>query len=99
MTANTSFTGEEAKNPQKTIPMATILSLLVVFAFYTGISITITMMAPYYLLDSNAPFSVIFENVGWYVSMYIVGIGALCALSTRYFNQYKKMMMQHNYLL
>lgn len=75
--------GEEAKNPQRAIPIATVASLLVVFLFYTGISVTITMMAPYYLLDSNAPFSVIFENVGWTVSVYIVGIGAICALATR----------------
>jgi cationic amino acid transporter 2 len=40
------------------------------------------MMTPYYMLDDEAPFSVIFKNVGWTVSEYLVGIGAICALTT-----------------
>jgi cationic amino acid transporter 2 len=75
-------TGEEAKNPKRAIPIATIMSLAVVFLFYTGISVTITMMVPYYTLDVNAPFSIIFKDVGWTVSQYLVGIGAICALTT-----------------
>lgn len=38
------------------------------------------MMQPYYLLDFNAPLSVMFEAVGWKWASYIVNIGALCAL-------------------
>uniref|UniRef100_A0A915IJ79 Uncharacterized protein n=1 Tax=Romanomermis culicivorax TaxID=13658 RepID=A0A915IJ79_ROMCU len=47
--------GEEASNPQRSIPIATISSLAIVFFIYFGISCTITMMAPYYSLDLNAP--------------------------------------------
>lgn len=78
------FTGEEAKNPQRNIPLATILSLLIVLLFYSGISISITMMAPYYALDMNAPFATVFKNVGWNISRYIVSVGAICALTTRW---------------
>lgn len=38
------------------------------------------MMQPYYLLDYNAPLSVMFESVDWKWASYIVSVGALCAL-------------------
>lgn len=43
------FPGEEAKNPQRHIPLAIVISLLVIFLSYFGISTVITMMVPYYL--------------------------------------------------
>lgn len=41
-------TGEEAKNPQRNIPIAIVISLIVIFLAYFGISTVITMMWPYY---------------------------------------------------
>ena len=74
--------GEEAKNPQRSIPIALILSLLVIFLSYCGISSVLTLMVPYYLQDVNAPLPDAFIQVGWPAGRWIVTIGALFGLST-----------------
>ncbi|XP_044584976.1 cationic amino acid transporter 3-like [Cotesia glomerata] len=75
-------TGEEAKNPQKTIPLAIVISLAVIFAAYFSISTVLTMMWPYYLQDPEAPFPYAFQQIGWPAIMWIVNVGAVFALCT-----------------
>ncbi|XP_054732249.1 cationic amino acid transporter 3 [Anastrepha obliqua] len=75
-------TGEEAINPKRNIPLAIVISLIIIFLSYFGISTVLTMMVPYFELDRNAPFPKAFDDIGWYSIKWIVTIGAVFALTT-----------------
>ena len=74
--------GEEAKSPEKSIPIATIVSLSMVTLLYVLVTITLTLMVPYYDVDPTAAFPMAFSTVGAQWAKYVVAVGTLFALTT-----------------
>ncbi|KAF7259662.1 hypothetical protein EG68_02822 [Paragonimus skrjabini miyazakii] len=75
-------TGEEARNPQRAIPIAIMGCLLVCFVAYAAVSAVLTLMVPYYAIPQIAPLPYAFNQAGWYVAKYVIAVGAVCALTT-----------------
>ncbi|KAM7357399.1 cationic amino acid transporter slimfast isoform 1-T3 [Cochliomyia hominivorax] len=75
-------TGEEAINPKRNIPLAIVISLIIIFFSYFGVSTVLTMMIPYFEQDHDAPFPAAFDAINWGTVKWIVTIGAIFALCT-----------------
>ncbi|XP_070561461.1 cationic amino acid transporter 4-like [Ptychodera flava] len=74
--------GEEAKNPARSIPIAVIVALCVASFAYVGVSTALTLMVPYHSIKPDAALPDAFHqhNLPW--AEYIVGVGALCGITT-----------------
>lgn len=74
-------TGEEAKNPSKTIPIAIVVSLLICFCAYFGVTAAITLIVPYNELKYGAALPKAFAQRGAGFAQYVIAIGALCGMT------------------
>ncbi|XP_022181371.1 cationic amino acid transporter 2-like [Myzus persicae] len=73
-------TGEEAKKPKRDIPLAIILSLIIITTAYCCISSVLTLMWPYFDQDIDAPFPYVYDQLGWTTLKMIVSSGAIFAM-------------------
>lgn len=69
---------EEAKNPQKAIPIATAISLALAASAYILVSTVLTLMVPWHTLDPNSALADAFFRRGYSWAGIIVAVGSIC---------------------
>ncbi|KAL2804672.1 putative cationic amino acid transporter [Daubentonia madagascariensis] len=74
-------TGEEAKNPNTSIPYAITASLVICLTAYVSVSVILTLMVPYYAIDTESPLMEMFVAHGFYAAKFIVAIGSVAGLT------------------
>nr|XP_031830189.1 probable cationic amino acid transporter isoform X2 [Nomia melanderi] len=78
-------TGEEATNPKRSIPLAIVLSLIIILIAYVTSSMVLTLVVPYNEVDQDSALVEMFGQVGAYKCKYIVAVGALAGLTVSMF--------------
>lgn len=73
---------EEVRNPRRSVPLASALSIIIVTILYVGTSAAMTLMSPYSSIDTEAPLPSVFANRGLKWGRYVVSIGPLMGLTT-----------------
>ncbi|KAM9756398.1 LOW QUALITY PROTEIN: cationic amino acid transporter 3-like [Dama dama] len=81
------FVGFAAINPRERGDLRhqrsiSLISLLMCFLAYFGVSAALTLMVPYYQIHHHSPLPEAFLHVGWGPARYVVAIGILCALTS-----------------
>ncbi|GCC31458.1 hypothetical protein chiPu_0009916 [Chiloscyllium punctatum] len=69
---------EEARNPQKAVPIATALSLGLATLAYTLVSAALTLMVPWHSLNPDSALSDAFYRRGYAWAGFIVAVGSIC---------------------
>lgn len=77
--------GEEAKDPAYSIPVATIIAMSVVCIGYVLVSGALTFLVPYWLIQPDAAFPNAFAALNLHWIKYLVSVGALCGMTTTLF--------------
>ncbi len=73
---------EEAKNPQRDIPIALIGSLIVCTILYIAVAAVITGMVPYNKISIDAPVSNAFMQVGIGWAQFVISLGAITGITS-----------------
>ncbi|KAM9826853.1 putative cationic amino acid transporter [Neosynchiropus ocellatus] len=74
-------TGEEAQHPNTSIPYAITASLVTCLTAYVSVSVVLTLMVPYDLIDGSAPLMEMFAVHGFLWGKYTVAAGSICGLT------------------
>ncbi|XP_071502827.1 cationic amino acid transporter 4-like [Diadema antillarum] len=76
------ISSEEALNPNRSIPVAMILSIVIVTVLYMLPSAILTLMVPYYDINSASAFAQAFSIDGVIWAKWVVGVGAISSTFT-----------------
>jgi basic amino acid/polyamine antiporter, APA family len=73
---------EEARNPQRDVPIGIVTSLLLCTVLYIAVSAVLTGMVPYDKINIDAPVSDAFRQVGLPWAQFLVSLGALAGITS-----------------
>ncbi|XP_029427379.1 cationic amino acid transporter 4 [Rhinatrema bivittatum] len=73
---------EEAKNPQKAVPIATAVSLGLATSAYILVSTVLTLIVPWKTLTPDSALSDAFNQRGYRWAGFIIAAGSICAMNT-----------------
>lgn len=73
---------EEARNPQKDVPIGIIASLIITTVLYIAVALVITGMIPYSKIDIDAPVSNAFKQVGLGWAQLLISTGAIAGITS-----------------
>jgi len=73
---------EESKNPQRDLPWAVVLSLVVAMAMYFGVSLVLTGMVHYTDLNVPAPVSAAFQDRGLHWISGVINVAAVAGIAS-----------------
>ena len=73
---------EEAKRPQRDVPIGIIASLLICTVLYIAVAAILTGMVPASQIDLNAPVASAFMSVGQKWAQLVIAIGALAGITS-----------------
>ncbi|XP_053055595.1 cationic amino acid transporter 3-like [Acinonyx jubatus] len=71
---------EKAQNSQHSIPRSIVISLFILFVLYFGVSLALTLMVPYYKLQTGSTLPEAFLFIGWAPAYYVVVFGFFFSL-------------------
>jgi APA family basic amino acid/polyamine antiporter len=77
-----STTAQEAKNPQRDLPLGIIISLLVCTALYILVAMVLTGMVPWREINIEAPIARAFMDRGLTTASHVITLGALAGLTS-----------------
>src|SRR5262249_7737876 len=77
-----STTAQEAKNPQRDLPIGIIASLLACTILYIAVSAVLTGMVPWRDINMEAPIARAFLDRGLNTASHVITVGALAGLTS-----------------
>ncbi|MHB1947678.1 MAG: APC family permease [Gammaproteobacteria bacterium] len=83
-----STAGEEAINPQKSLPIGIIASLVICTLVYIIVAAILTGVAYYPTLNISSPVAAVLYKLGYKFSAQIIAIGAIAGLTSTIFAMY-----------
>ncbi|HTE54630.1 MAG TPA: amino acid permease [Kofleriaceae bacterium] len=73
---------EEARNPQRDVPIGIIASLIICTVLYIAVAAVLTGMIPFHLINRDAPVSNAFMQAGKPWAQFVVSLGAVAGITS-----------------